>query len=135
NGLADGLKNLIRTHVPLKVAQRHTVQPVDGVLIQDVRIYTRAVPGPEVEQLMQGTRASWLAALPSDKRSAKERDELCDWWLRSLDGPSQSLTAKLSTLVQEEVAIKARGSVAHVMQERAEMPTAYVLFRGEYDKR
>ena len=36
---------------------------------------------------------------------------------------------------QEEAAIRSRGTVAHVMQERTEPAMAYVLYRGEYDKR
>ena len=36
---------------------------------------------------------------------------------------------------KEQSAIKARGTVAHVMQEKPEEPGAFVLFRGEYDKR
>jgi hypothetical protein len=36
---------------------------------------------------------------------------------------------------QEETGLKARGAVSHVMNEKPEMPTAFVLFRGEYDKR
>ena len=38
-------------------------------------------------------------------------------------------------LKQEEAAIRSRGTVAHVMQERNEPAMAYVLYRGEYDKR
>ena len=38
-------------------------------------------------------------------------------------------------LEQEEAAIQARGTVAHVMHERTEPAMAYILYRGEYDKR
>ena len=38
-------------------------------------------------------------------------------------------------LQQEEREIKKRGTVAHVMNEKDRKPAAYVLFRGEYDKR
>ena len=41
----------------------------------------------------------------------------------------------LAAIQSEETAIRSRGTVAHVMQERSGEPTAYVLFRGEYDKR
>src|SRR5262249_19102905 len=47
----------------------------------------------------------------------------------------KGLTSKLASLQSEETAIKSRGTIAHVMQERSGDPTAYVLFRGEYDKR
>ena len=41
----------------------------------------------------------------------------------------------MRALQQEEAAIRSRGTVAHVMQEKPESPMAHVLFRGEYDKR
>jgi len=49
--------------------------------------------------------------------------------------PYRDAAAKLAALQQEQNAIKGRSTVAHVQQERGEPPTAYVLFRGEYDKR
>jgi hypothetical protein len=132
---ADALKSSIRTTVPLKLAQRHSGQRVDGVLIQDLRIYDRALSGLEVDQLAKATRGAWLAAKPAKQRSAAETEALFSWWLSAFDGPSQAFTARLNTLRQEEAAIKARGTVAHVMQERSESPMAHVLFRGDYDKR
>ncbi|HMC63731.1 MAG TPA: DUF1553 domain-containing protein [Gemmataceae bacterium] len=133
--IADGLKNTIRTTVPLKIAQRHSGQRLDGALIQDLRIYGRAVSGLEVDQLVKATRAVWLARKPADKRSAAEKGELFTWWLTSSDQPYQALNAKMRALQQEEAAIRSRGTVAHVMQEKPESPMAHVLFRGEYDKR
>src|SRR5262249_13377950 len=47
----------------------------------------------------------------------------------------QAFAARLAELNQEEAVIRSRGSVAHVMQERPESAMAYVLYRGEYDKR
>ena len=41
----------------------------------------------------------------------------------------------MSNLEQEQSTIKARGTIAHVMQERKAPAMAYVLFRGDYDKR
>src|SRR5208282_3353618 len=45
------------------------------------------------------------------------------------------LQARNHALQQEEAAIRSRGTVAHVMQERKDPAMAYVLYRGEYDKR
>ena len=46
-----------------------------------------------------------------------------------------ALAARIAALEKEETALKTRGTAAHVMQERPQTPMAYVLFRGEYDKR
>ncbi|HEV7223691.1 MAG TPA: DUF1553 domain-containing protein [Pirellulales bacterium] len=132
---ADVLKGSVRTTVPLKVAQRHTGSRLNDVSMQDLRIYGRVFSTLEVQKLAQTTRAAWLFGKPADQRTDVEQTELYTWWLNDLDKPSQALTAKVAALEQEQAAIKTRGTIAHVMQERGEPAMAYVLFRGEYDKR
>ncbi len=131
----NALKNSIKTTVPLKVAQRHTGSRLNDVALQDFRLYGRALEPGQVQQLAQASRAAWLVGKPGGQRSDVEKNELFDWWIKSLDKPSQDLAGKVAALEQEQAAIKARSSIAHVMQERSEAAMAYVLFRGEYDKR
>jgi hypothetical protein len=76
-----------------------------------------------------------LVAKPADKRTQQEKDELFDWWLSSFDAPTQQLNKELASLQQEDVAIRGRGAIAHIMQERDGEAGAYILKRGEYDKR
>jgi hypothetical protein len=132
---ADALKNTIKTAVPLKFAQRNTSSRIDDLSVQDARLYKRALSAEEVGQLARTTRAAWLAAKPADQRTDADKNELFDWWLPGMDEAYKGLAKKLSGLQQEEAAIKSRGTVAHVMQEMPQAPEAYVLFRGEYDKR
>jgi hypothetical protein len=132
---ADTLRDTIRTKVPFKVAQRNNTSRLNGLEVQDLRIYNKALNGVEVERLAKGTRAAWLAAKPAGQRSPAEKDELFSWWLPTMDMDYQQFNKKLIELTQEEAAIKARGTMAHVMQERNEKPFAFILFRGEYDKR
>jgi hypothetical protein len=132
---ADSLRNTIRTQVPMKIAQRHTASRLDGIAIQDLRLYGLALPNPEIDHLARGTRAAWLAAKPADKRSPAETNELFDWWLPAQDQTYQALGQKIHDLQEEDAAIKSRATVAHVMQERPQEAMAFVLFRGEYDKR
>ena len=84
---------------------------------------------------MRSTRAVWLAGKPVGERTPAEKQELFDWWLPALDKPYAELTSRVGALEQEQARLKSRGSMALVMQERKETPAAYVLFRGEYDKR
>jgi hypothetical protein len=132
---ADRLRNTIHTKVPLKLAQRHTSSRIDNILIQDVRLYGRALSAVEVDGLAHGTRAAWLLSRPAAQRTAAEKEELFTWWLPSQDATYRGLTRRLADLGREESAIKSRGTLAHVMQERPQAPMAYVLYRGEYDKR
>jgi len=86
-------------------------------------------------QIVTGTRIAYLATKPAEQRSDAERDELFAWWLNALDQPYRDAANKLAALEQEQAAIKGRSTVAYVQQERGEPAMAYVLFRGEYDKR
>jgi hypothetical protein len=132
---ADVLKSTIRTKVPLKLAQRHSASRIDNVAVQDLRVYGRALAEAEVRRLAHASRAAWLTSRPAAQRSAAEKDELFGWWLSAADATYRALADKVKSLQAEKEAIRARGTVAHVMQERGMEPTAYVLFRGEYDKR
>lgn len=132
---SDTLKNSIRTQVPFKVGQRHTTAGVDGAAIQDVRLYDHALKAEEVATLATGTRAAWLTSKTSDTLSAMERDELFSWWLNGADEDYRRLTGNYSRLQEEESAIRARGTIAHVQNEKMNTPQAFILFRGEYDKR
>jgi hypothetical protein len=132
---ANKLQNSIRTEVPFKLAQRHSTSRLDDMLIENVRIYGRALPPGDVQKLAQTTRVAALVAKPADQRSDAEKNELYDWWLAALDGVSQQLAAKVGELEKEESSIKSRGTITHVMQEKSDPAMAYVLYRGDYDKR
>jgi hypothetical protein len=77
---------------------------------------------------------TWMGK-SANECSPVERAELFDCWLEIMDRPSHALTARLSKLQAEEAALKSRGTVASVMQERGGAAMAYILYRGDYDKR
>jgi mono/diheme cytochrome c family protein len=132
---ANSLKNSIRTNVPLKLAQRNTSDRVDDLAIQDLRIYDRALPQAEITQLASATRAAYLVAKPAEGRTPSEVEELYAWWLEGIDPTYQKLAADQRALKGVEDEIKSRSTVAHVAQEKSDAAMAYILFRGEYDKR
>src|SRR5205085_2284103 len=98
-------------------------------------LYGRTLKGPEAEQLAKSSKAADFLAKPAEKRTPAERAELFDWWLVSLDAPYRAINEQIAGIQQEEVVIKSRGNVGHVMNERKDEPSAYILFRGEYDQR
>ena len=132
---ADALSGSIRTKVPLKIGQRSDGSRVERVSLSDVRVYSRGLTPGEAGRLARGSRIAELLAKPADKRDPKETDEVFGWWLAANDAPTRELNARIDALAGEEVAIKSRGTVAHVMNERKGEPGAFLLFRGEYDKR
>jgi hypothetical protein len=132
---SDSLKDTMRTKVPLKIAQRNKASRITGVALQDLRIYGRNLSAAEVDQLASVSRMASILEKPAASRSKAESDELLDFWLRREDKPYQDLALRLAETEKDQAAIRARGTVAHVMQERPEPAKAYVLFRGDYDKR
>ncbi|MBX7166192.1 MAG: DUF1553 domain-containing protein [Pirellulales bacterium] len=135
NVATDKLKGTIRTEVPLKIGVRYVDERLDGMLVEDARVYGRTLSPSEVAQVATATRVNYLAGRAADQRTPAEADELYAWWLGARHEPYRDLTGKLAAFEAEETAIRARGTVAHVMQERADEAMAYVLYRGEYEQR
>ena len=131
---ADSLTGTIRTTVPLKIGQRHKSSPLSGATIQDVRVYARRLADGEIASLANSALSAVVAA-PPDKRSEADVDSLYDWWLTSRDETFKTLAQQHDALMREQADIKARGTIAHVMQEKPEAAMAFVLNRGEYDQR
>jgi hypothetical protein len=133
---ADSLKNDIRTGVPLRLGQRSNGSGIEGIALQDVRLFDRAVSETEVQALAHLSRTAWLVGRPANQRSAEQTDELFNWWLSTGQAPRHATAvATLAGLEAERESIRSRGTVAHVMNEAATPPEAYVLNRGEYDQR
>ncbi|MGE0759310.1 MAG: DUF1553 domain-containing protein, partial [Pirellulaceae bacterium] len=132
---ADKLTDSIRTEVPFRIGRRTGSDPLSGVSVQDLRVYERALAAGETAVLAQASQLAQILAKAADKRSDAERDELYDWWLTTSDDEFRRLSAESARLEREQNDIRARGTIAHVMQEKNEDAMAYVLFRGEYDKR
>jgi hypothetical protein len=103
--------------------------------MQDLRIYQRALTAAEVESMAKSTRFASILSKPSDQRTDAEKNEIYAWWLGTLDATFKDQSARLARLEAEQNTLKARGTIAHVMNEKNEEPMAYLLNRGDYDKR
>jgi cytochrome c553 len=123
----DQLKSSIRTRVPFKIGQRNSDTAMNAAGLQDLRIYERVLQPAEIQAL--------FLAVPLEKRTEKQKDEMYQWWLGEVDAEFQQANSALAALEKEKAEIKSRGTEALVMHEQTNSPTAYVLFRGDYDKR
>jgi hypothetical protein len=132
---ANQLQGDTRTQVPFKIGQRHSSQPLTGAALADLRIYRRALASGEADSLARRPRLAAVLAKAAADRTDVEREEIYGWWLAALDPVHRDLALAVASLEQEQAALRARGTVAHVMQEKPEAAMAYVLFRGDYDKR
>ncbi len=132
---ADALRNTIRTPAPFTLGQRHTGEGADGAAILGLRLYDRVLSQGEVDRLTWAERIATLVRTPAARRSKPEIDVAFGSWLHSVDPVGKDLRTRLTALQAEESAIRARGTFAHVMHERPEPAMAFLLHRGEYDKR
>ncbi len=132
----DTLKGTTRTAVPFTVGQRHNSEKLVGAAIEDVRLYDRTLTAVELEQLRRYGAAADAVTKAADKRTPAEKEAAFGWWLGTFDEPTRGLETQIADLQAEEAAIKTRGTIAHIMNERTDrQPGAFVLFRGDYDKR
>ena len=101
----------------------------------DLRLYKRDLTPSEIDALVKGSRLTAVLAKAAAERTDAEKNDLYNWWLNSSDQTFRDRSAKLAALESEQSAIKQRGTVGLVMNEKNEEAMAYVLYRGEYDKR
>ena len=131
----DALSETIRTDVPLTVGQRHSGSILEGASIRDLRLFGVQVASEDAKRIGIGDRARRFVEASAEDRPAEEREAVFDWWLATFDESSRDLRTALGSLEDEESAIRMRGTEAHVMNERDEPASAFVLHRGEYDQR
>ncbi len=130
------LKATTKTDVPFTIGQRSGGEGrLLGAAIEDVRLYDRRLMQGEVDQLARYGAAADALAKPAAQRTPADADLAFNWWLGTFDKPTRDLESEIAKLQVEEVAIKSRGTIAHVMNEKPGEPGAFVLFRGDYDKR
>jgi hypothetical protein len=131
----DSLKGTTRTTVPLKIGQRDQDSPIIGLRVENLRVYGRALAPAEVTQLAKAEKMSAIIAKPAEKRTDGDKKALHDYWLTSIDPQTRSLQSKMDGISQSMREIESRGAQTLVMQEKPTPPVAFVLFRGDYDKR
>ena len=135
NAEADGLKGSIKTQQPLKFGQREATSRLDNIGLQDVRLYSRMLSPGEVSALPNAQKYGGILAKAPAQRTDAEKNTLYDWWLPVNDQPWKDASAKVAALEQEQSAMSSRGAKTHVMAEKSGKPMAFVLQRGDYDKR
>jgi len=127
-------KHSIRVESPLTVGSRSPGGAAHGVGLAGLAIWGRALSAGEVEGISRAQTIADIVKLPAAERP-QAAGSIYEWWLATFDEPFKQATATAAQLEAESTAIRKRGTIAHVMQEKPEMPKAYILDRGEYDKR
>ncbi len=129
------LRNTTKTTTPFTVASRsHSNSPLNGIAVQDIRIYERHLAAAEVKQLALQPRMRAVLSKNAKNRSAQERDELFEIQT-SGDPDVLALSEKVVALEAEKKTIRDRSPVGYIMEEKPNsMPVANILARGDYSK-
>ena len=126
----NGLKNTIRTKVPLHIGRRNTDSGFKG-LIDDVRVYKRSVSAAEVSALAGNDVIRPL--LVKTNRSKDDLETLHQHFLTNVDKRYQSLTKQI-TAARNQITNFTKPIVnVMVMNDVKTMRPTYVLSRGNYD--
>ena len=121
--------------MPFRLGSRHSKEPLQKATFHDLKIFNRNLKPEEVAALGPVEKLVQILAKEQAKRTPEENNQLFDWWLSNMDAKSKDLTTQLGNLDREEKELKGKGTIAHIMVEKAEPSMAFILNRGDYDKR
>jgi mono/diheme cytochrome c family protein len=130
---AKTLTESTKTTVPFNIGRRSAGSVAANAQIQDIRIYRKALSAEEATQIAGVTRRQYVIAKAT--RTPEETEELYSWYLNARDNEYIQLNTQAQTLVAEKAQLLQRGTIAHVMNEANSPAKAFVLTRGDYDKR
>ncbi len=123
----------VRSESPLVIGGRLKGATAHGVGLANLTIWDRCFSEGDAQGLAKAGLVRELATLPAEDRT-KAGKGLYDWWLVTVDDAFREASSRVASLEREQAQIRTRGTIAHVMNEKGEMPQAAILDRGEYDK-
>lgn len=122
----------IETQQPLVIGQGAQEHGFRG-LIDEFRLYRRALTADEVQLLTQTHPISEIVALAPQQRSAAQNGLLKTHYLQQHDETYRRLQRELTSQTQSRVAILNACSTVMVMAEATEPRETFVLERGSYE--
>ena len=130
-----GITGSIRTKMPFKFAQRGGGSHLDGLGLQDVRLYARELTPAEVGALANFSTLQKLLVTPVEKWKTEQKKPIFDYYLATKSDTYKQAQSGLAALEREREGIRLKYPVTHVQMEKKDsMPVANILFRGQYDQ-
>lgn len=129
----DSLTSTVKTDVPLTIGRRTGANGFNGS-IEDLALYRRVLSAEEVVSISGAHPAKPLLAIPAEKRTPEQREQLARLWSRANDPAFAKLDDQRGKLEQERISIESQIPTAMVMEEMKKPRPAYLLIRGQYDK-
>lgn len=130
----DSLAGTVRMAQPLRIGRRSTSAAFEG-MIDDVRVYQRALSPDEVRRLATSQLVRGVLAVPANERQTEVSQKLREHFVDEL-APERIRKAKRSLLELQARVKEATAEIpsAMVMQEREKRRPTFILTRGEYDR-
>jgi len=130
----NSLGNDIEANVPFILGSRASGDSklTAPVGLQDFRFYRRLLSTGEIGSIANNGMIRQLISIPDAQRTQEQKDKLYPYYLAQIDGPARQLDEKLDELKEEQEAMRSRGAVSLVMEEKADEPFANILIRGVY---
>ncbi|MBL9189851.1 MAG: DUF1553 domain-containing protein [Opitutaceae bacterium] len=123
---------------PLRIGSRDGAEVAfadGGVWVQDLRHFARGFALADAKALADVLETRAALAAEAAQRTAAQKKLLREHFNAAVDAPALAVAAQLDRLLAEEVALRARGGVTLVMEEKKESePFAHILNRGEYSQ-
>lgn len=127
----NGLKGDVTSKGPFYIGRRNGGSQYNG-LVDDVRIYPRALAESEVAALAGNDVVTPLLGRPAEQRSDEEKKVLRTHYLTAVDKPYQALAKRQAELVSQIGNLRKPVVNVMIMNDVATMRDTFVLERGNY---
>ncbi len=133
----DTLRDTTHTDKPFHIGRRGASLPFKGKL-DDVQLFGLALTGENAAQLAAGKApdlADTLLAVPPDKRSPAQAEQVRRFYLDRVDAEYGKLKANFADMGRQKTELEKALPVVMVMEELPKPRDLYLLKRGQYDAR
>ena len=132
---SKGITGSIAAKASFTLAQRSEGSHFDGVALQDVRIYSRALSPAEVTALAHDALLRTLVGTPVADWKPEPKREVFEYFLATRHQTFRDAQTGVASLEKEKEGIRLKYPVTHIQMEKPDSkPMAAVLARGQYDK-
>ncbi len=127
----DRLSETIRTKVPFAIGRRNASSNFKG-LVDEVRVYPRALSETEVAALSGADLITPLLAIAEGERTTEETSVLRQHFLTTIDETFKQLSKTIAEKESQITSLTKPYVNVMVMQDVPEMRQTYILERGNY---
>ena len=133
--LVDDLNLTFKNEEPFRIGSGGGPGSRFQGLIDEVRVYDRALPPDEVKVVATPTSINDIVRKPPDRRSRTETDKLRAYFLQKhAPKPVRRAHHRILGLEKQKAALLETVPTTMVMQEREEPRETFMLLRGAYDQ-